>query len=159
MCYDLIEVEVMKKFKNFIENRSRILFISSLISVLLFILILPEFLHYSDYIKNIIEPANIDASIAESTIGEVIWSTHAVEAFEEFSLISSCILVFILLFNLAGYMFKKNEFIFISIGLSIIMTCMSIYLSNIIFIISISLATILNVLGYIEQQQLAKKDE
>lgn len=149
----------MKNFKNFIENRSIILFISSLISILLFILILPEFLHYSDYVKQHIDPASLDTSVIEETLGEIIWSTHAVEAFEQFSLISSSILVFILLFNLVGYIFKKNEFIFISIGLSIIMTCMSIYLLNITFIICIALATILNILGYIEQYKLSLNDE
>lgn len=149
----------MKNFKNFIENRSRILFISSLISILLFILILPEFLHYSDYVKQHIDPASLDTSVIEETLGEIIWSTHAVEAFEQFTLISSSILVFILLFNLVGYIFKKNEFIFISIGLSIIMTCMSIYLLNITFIICIALATILNILGYIEQYKLSLNDE
>ena len=147
----------MKSFKNFIEQRSRILFVSFLISVLLFILILPEFLHYSDYIRDITTNNNIN--INEATIGEVIWATHATEAFKEFSLILSSIFVFILLFNLAGYIFKKNEFIFISIGLSIIITCMSFYLLNSLFIISIILATILNIIGYIDQIKLDKNDE
>lgn len=149
----------MFKFKNFIENRSRILFVSSLISILIFILILPEFLHYSDYIKHIIASNTIDTNITEATLGEVIWATHSVEAFEEFSIVSSSIFVFISLFNLAGYIFKKHEFIFISIGLSIVTTCMSIYITKPLFIISIMFATILNILGCIEQYNITKEDE
>ena len=149
----------MKKINDFIEQRSRVLFVSFLISILLFILILPEFLHYSDYIRDITTNNNINTSISEATIGELIWTKHATEAFEEFSLISSSVFVFILLFNLAGYIFRKNEFIFISIGLSIMITCMSIYLLNTVFIISIILATILNIIGYIDQINLDKNDE
>lgn len=148
----------MKKFKSFIESRSKILLVSALVSILLFILALPEFLRYSDYIQHIIEPSNLDASIAEATIGEVIWATHAAQALKEFSLISSAILVFVLLFNVTGYIFQKYEFIFISIGLSVMLTCMSIYVSSVVFIISLIFATILNVLGYIEQCSLKKVD-
>ena len=100
---------------------------------------------------------NIQLNITEATIGEVIWSTHATEAFQEFSLIFSCIFVFITLFNLVGYIYNKNEFIFISIGLSVIVMCMSIYVSKPIFIILILLATILNILGYIEQNNMNKE--
>ncbi len=94
--------------------------------------------------------------ITEATVGDVIWSTHATEAFQEFSLIFSCIFSFISLFNLVGYIYKKNEFIFISIGLGIIVTCMSIYVADPIFIVLIACSTILNILGYIEQYRLDK---
>lgn len=147
----------MQKIKNFIKTRSKILFISSIISALLFILIIPEFLHYSDFIHHIIDNANNGVEITQATVGEVIWATHATEAFEEFSLIFSCIFVFITLFNLVGYIYNKNEFIFISIGLGVIVTSMSIYVASPIFIILIALATILNIIGYAEQNSLNKR--
>lgn len=145
----------MEKFKNFINTRSKILFISSIVSAILFVLILPEFLKYSDFVNNFTNAVALNTN--EATIGEVIWSTHANEAFQEFSLIFSCIFVFITLFNLVGYIYKKSEFIFISIGLSVVVTCMSIYVAEIIFIALIALATILNIIGYIEQEKLIKK--
>ena len=144
----------MEKFKYFIKTRSKILFISSIISAILFILILPEFLKYSDFINHFTDTVSLNTN--DSTIGEVIWSTHATEAFQEFSLIFSCIFVFITLFNLVGYIYKKNEFIFISIGLSVVVTCMSIYVAAPIFIVLIALATILNIIGYIEQEHLKR---
>ncbi len=146
----------MKKIKDFVKKRSKLLFVSFIISLVLFMLMLPEFLHYSDFINHLIDAEGIQMEVTEATIGEVIWSTHATEAFEEFSLIFSCIFVFISLFNLVGYIYKKNEFIFISIGLSVIVTCMSIYVADPIFIILIACATILSTLGYIEQYKLDK---
>lgn len=144
----------MLKVKNFIKTRSKILFISSIISAILFILILPEFLKYSDFVNHFTDSVTLNTT--EATIGEVIWSTHATEAFQEFSLIFSCIFVFITLFNLVGYIYNKNEFIFISIGLSIVVACMSIYVAAPIFIVLIVLATILNIIGYIEQENLKR---
>ena len=147
----------MQKFKNFIKGRSKLLFISFIISLVLFLLIIPEFLHYSDFIKHIIDPNYTQIEITDATLGELIWNTHATEAFQEFNLIFSSIFVFITLFNLAGYIYKKNEFIFISVGLGIIVTCMSVYVADLIFIILIALATVLNVLGYIEQYLINEK--
>ena len=121
----------MYKVKDFIKTRSKILFVSSIISAILFVLILPEFLKYSDFIHHFTDTVTLNTN--DQTIGEIIWSTHSNEAFQEFSLIFSCIFVFITLFNLVGYIYKKNEFIFISIGLSVVVTCMSIYVTNPIF--------------------------
>lgn len=146
----------MIKMKNFIKTRSKILFISFIISVILFILIIPKFLRYSDFIKLITNSNTVALNVTDATIGEIIWSTHATEAFQEFNLIFSCIFVFISLFNLAGYIYKKNEFIFISIGLGIIVTCMSVYVAAPIFVVLIALSTILNLFGYIEQYKLDK---
>ena len=124
---------------------------------MLFLLIIPEFLHYSDFVKHIMDPNYSQIEITDATIGELIWSTHATEAFQEFNLIFSSIFVFITLFNLVGYIYNKNEFIFISIGLGIIVTCMSVYVADLIFVILIGLATILNILGYIEQHFINEK--
>ena len=157
LCYYYIEVDILQKVKNFINTRSKLLFISFIISAVLFILMLPEFLYYSDFISGIIGANNIQTELTNATLGEVIWSTHATEAFQEFNLIFSCIFVFITLFNLVGYIYNKNEFIFISIGLSLIVTCMSIYVAKSTFIILILLATILNILGYIEQNSMNKR--
>ena len=147
----------MKKIQNFIKQRSKILLVSFILSVVLFILILPEFLTYSDFINHIINYEEFNMEVTEATLGEVIWSTHSVEAHQEFNLMFSCIFVFISLFNLVGYIYKKNEFIFISIGLGILVTCMSISVTNPSFIILITLSTILNVFGYIEQYNLNKE--
>ena len=156
MCYDLFEVNKLRKIQNFIKTRSKILFISFIISAVLFILIIPEFLYYSDFIKGVTTSNAITVEVTDATVGEIIWSTHATEAFQEFSLIFSCIFVFISLFNLVGYIYKKNEFIFISIGLGIIVTCMSVYVAAPIFVVLISLSTILSIFGYIEQYKLDK---
>ena len=146
----------MVKIQNFIKTRSKILFVSFIISAILFVLIIPEFLYYSDFIKGITNSNTIAAEITDATVGEIIWATHATEAFQEFSLIFSCIFVFISLFNLVGYIYKKNEFIFISIGLGIIVTCMSVYVAAPIFVALIALSTILNIFGYVEQYRLDK---
>lgn len=144
----------MKKFKNFVKTRSKLLFISSIVSAVLFVLILPEFLKYSDFINHFSDTATLTTN--DATIGEIIWSTHSTEAYQEFNLIFSCIFVFITLFNIVGYVYNKNEFIFISIGLSIVVTCMSIYVTTPMFIALISLCTILNILGYVEQVNLKR---
>lgn len=146
----------MGKLQNFIKTRSKLLFISFIISAILFILIIPEFLYYSDFIKGITNSNTIAVDVTDATVGEIIWSTHATEAFQEFSLIFSCIFVFISLFNLVGYIYKNNEFIFISIGLEIIVTCMSVYVAAPIFVILIALSTVLNIFGYVEQYKLDK---
>jgi len=147
----------MYKIKNFIKCRSKLLFISFIISLILFLLIIPEFLKYSDFVKHIMDPNYSQIEISDATLGEIIWNTHATEAFQEFTLIFSSIYVFITLFNFVGYIYKKNEFIFISVGLGIIVTCMSIYVADLVFIILIALATVLNVLGYIEQYLINEK--
>ena len=147
----------MYKIKNFIKCRSKLLFISFIISLILFLLIIPEFLKYSDFVKHIMDPNYSQIEITDATIGELIWSTHATEAFQEFNLIFSSIFVFITLFNLVGYIYNKNEFIFISVGLGIIITCMSVYVADLVFVILIGLATILNILGYIEQYLINEK--
>jgi len=146
----------LSKIQNFIKTRSKILFVSFIISAILFILIIPEFLHYSDFIKAITNSNTISTNVTDATVGEIIWSTHATEAFEEFSLIFSCIYTFISLFNLVGYIYKKNEFIFISIGLGVIVTCMSVYVADPMFVVLITLSTILNIFGYVEQYKLDK---
>lgn len=147
----------MYKIKNFIKCRSKLLFISFIISLVLFLLIIPEFLKYSDFVKHIMDPKYSQIEITDATIGELIWNTHATEAFQEFNLIFSSIFVFITLFNLVGYIYKRNEFIFISIGLGVIVTCMSVYVSDLVFIVLIGLSTILNILGYIEQHLINEK--
>jgi hypothetical protein len=95
--------------------------------------------------------------ITDATLGQIIWDTHATEAFQEFNLIFSSIFVFITLFNLVGYIYNKNEFIFISVGLGVIVTCMSVYVAELVFVILIALATVLNILGYIEQYLMNEK--
>lgn len=147
----------MYRIKNFIKCRSKLLFISFIISLILFLLIIPEFLHYSDFIKNIMDPNYPRLEITDATLGQIIWDTHATEAFQEFNLIFSSIFVFITLFNLVGYIYNKNEFIFISVGLGVIVTCMSVYVAELVFVILIALATVLNILGYIEQYLMNEK--
>ena len=153
----IIEVNNLKKIQNFIKTRSKILFFSSIISIILFVLIIPEFLHYSDFVNSIINDNNIKVEITQATMGEVIWNTHATEAFEEFSLIFCCIFVFISLFNLVGYIYNKSEFIFICIGLGVVVTCMSIYVASPIYIFLVLLSTILNLIGYFEQNSINKR--
>ena len=72
----------MYKIKNFIKCRSKLLFISFIISLILFLLIIPEFLKYSDFCKHLIDPNYSQIEITDSTLGEIIWSTHATEAFQ-----------------------------------------------------------------------------
>ena len=147
----------MKKIKDFINQRSKILLISSITSFVLFSILMPEFVYYSNFIKHVSSHDYISLEMATESIGELIWSTHSTEAIQEFNLMFSCIFVFIALFNMVGYVYKKNEFIFISIGLSIVVTCMSIYVTSKFYILLILLATILNAIGYVEQNRIIKK--
>ena len=147
----------MNKIKDFIKKRSKILFISSIISVILFILLIPEFLSYSEFVKVFVKSSQTAIDVTNSTLGEVIWETHSNEIFHEFSIIFSCLYVVVSLFNIVGYIYKKTEFIFISVGLGVVVTCMSIYVSNIIFVVLIALCTILNIMGYTEQNILEKR--
>lgn len=147
----------MRAIKDFIKKRSKILFFSSIISVILFILLIPEFLNYSEFVKVFVKSSQTAIDVTNSTLGEVIWETHSNEIFHEFSIIFSCLYVFVSLFNIVGYIYKKTEFIFISVGLGVVVTCMSIYVSNIIFVVLIALCTILNIMGYTEQNILEKR--
>ena len=146
----------MHVIKNFIKKRSKILFFSSIISVILFILLIPEFLSYSEFVKAFVKSSQHTINVTNETLGEVIWSTHSNEIFHEFNIIFSCLYVFVALFNVVGYIYRKTEFIFISIGLGVVITCMSIYVSNTVFVVLIALCTILNIMGYIEQNILEK---
>jgi len=143
----------MDKLKQFIKKRSKILLASCILSLILFILICPQLVNYSNYINNgmkfdlkSMNSLEFDDTMVKSTfVGMNIY---------EFNIITSSLLIFITLYNIVGYLYKKNEFILISVGLSVALACMSLYIED--FMGITILFAILNIMGYIEQMKIQR---
>ena len=136
----------MESIKKFIKERSKILLASCVLSLILFILICPQLVNYSEYINNgmRIDLKSMNTMEFDSTelttqlVGRNIY---------EFNIMISCLLIFITLYNVVGYLYRKNEFILISVGLSVTLACTSLYIDD--FMGITILFAILNTMGYI----------
>ena len=138
--------------KSFLKRRSKILLIAVIFSILLFIFLIPNLTNYS----------NNAATIINGDINQLKQNADILDNFtmmlginsvyiEHFNYLSTILLMIISLFNLVGYLYNKTEFIFLSLGLSIVQFFSSIYIWDIGGQILLGVLFILTLIGYIFQ--------
>ena len=140
----------MENVKKFINNRSKIGLIVFLVSILLGILLIEEFLDVSECIKFMSDSSYnkfIDGTYTNVEILKVVFSKDL----QYVSLLVYSLLIFVLLFNMVGYVYKKSEFMFISTGLSIFLLCFGFYAFSISGIIFCGCLLLLNLIGFLDQ--------
>lgn len=156
---DIFTGDSMEGIKAFINNRSKIGFIVFLISILLGVLLVEEFMDISKCIK-LMSDSNYNKFIAYNNI-EILRVVFPNDL-QYISLFVYSLLIFILLFNMVSYIYKKSEFMFISTGLSIFLLCFGFYTFSISGIIFCGCLFILNLIGFLDQtsvQRGTKKNE
>lgn len=147
----------MEKVKKFINKRSKLSLLVFLVSVLIGILMILEFTNYFEYMSLYYNTEELEEGILK---GMSILPMISNEIFLTFNILVSGILVFISLYNIAGYLHNNAEFMFISTGLCIILFSMGLYVFELGGIVFIGSLVILNLLGYIDQVKLmTKKDK
>lgn len=133
----------MKKMKKFLDERSKLALLVFLVSIAIGILLIIELTNYSYYVHLI--------STADS-MG--VFQPYIIN---EFNVLVCSLLIFVCLFNLVGYLYKKSEFMFISTGIYVVLFFMGLYVFDIPGVIFIACLFLLNVLGYIDQVKLTYK--
>ena len=133
----------MKKIKKFLDERSKLALLVFLVSIVIGILLVIELTNYSYYVH-----------LISTTDSMGVFQPYIIN---EFNVLVCSLLIFVCLFNLVGYLYKKSEFMFISTGLCIVLFCMSISLFNLLTVIFVACLLVLNLLGYIDQVKLIDK--
>ena len=138
--------------KKFLESRSKILFATAIINAVLFLILIPELLEYSKYISNIACPNPEFGRILPTMIFYVIGG----HAFVQFNFTIILILLFAALFNVVGFVYKKEEFNFMAMGLYLMISCMSIYVFHMWGTLLLILLFALSAIGYVDQYTMNK---
>lgn len=145
--------------KRFIKERSKILLIATILSLILFVLCIPELINYS---KSINEEQLLFNQYMLGTSSANIDTMALVSAdFLTITLFYNLIMFGLLMvasaFNIVGYVYKKLEFQLISIVFFTINLFTNLYLMDIGGILVFSLLIILNIFGYVGQYKIQKK--
>ena len=147
--------------KKFIKERSKILLVATIISIILFVLCIPELINYSKsvneevmlYNEFMVEKANIEADAMAIALRTGDFLT--VMLF--YNLMMFGTLMVASAFNIVGYVYKKLEFQLMSIVFFTINLFTNLYLMDIGGILIFSLLIILNIFGYVGQYRIQKR--
>lgn len=139
--------------KKFLDSRSKILFATAIINAVLFLLFIPELLEYSKYISNVACPNPEFIRIIPTMIFYVIGG----HAFVQFNFTIILILLFAALFNVVGFIYKREEFNFIAMGLYLMISCMAMYIFHIFGVLLLVLLFSLSLIGYLDQYIINNK--
>ena len=147
--------------KKFIKERSKILLVAAIISIILFVLCIPELINYSKsvneelllYNEFMVEKANIEADAMAIALRTGDFLT--VMLF--YNLMMFGTLMVASAFNIVGYVYKKLEFQLMSIVFFTINLFTNLYLMDIGGILIFSLLIILNIFGYVGQYRIQKR--
>lgn len=147
--------------KKFIKERSKILLVATIISIILFVLCIPELINYSKsvneevmlYSEFMVEKANIEADAMAIALRTGDFLT--VMLF--YNLMMFGTLMVASAFNIVGYVYKKLEFQLMSIVFFTINLFTNLYLMDIGGILIFSLLIILNIFGYVGQYRIQKR--
>ncbi len=142
--------------KKFIKERSKVMLMIAIISVILFVLAIPDLLNYSRFIKDSVE--GLSNPQINSVDTNIIFLSVLTTSVLEFNLIATLILIFATIFNISGYIHNKEELTFISVGLLVVLFCIFSYACSITGLIFLLLLLVLNLLGYLDQRCLNMKD-
>ena len=145
--------------RNFFNERSKILFALAIISLILFILCIPELLNYSKYLSYV---GYVDAefemeSLTLSSIFNIMITGFAGSMSVQFNCFVFSIIMIASFFNIFGFLLKKYNLNFISIGLYVVILCTSVYVFDILGLLLLIMLLILNTIAYIDQMRLNKK--
>ena len=135
--------------KNFLKERSKILFAVAVLNAILFLIFIPELLEYSKYMANY--SSNIEFQRIIPTMIIYVIGGHA---FIQFNFIIILIILFAALANVVGFIYKREEFNFISIGLYLMISCMSLYVFKPFGILLLILLFTLSIIGYMDQYNI-----
>lgn len=147
--------------KKFIKERSKILLVATIISIILFVLCIPELINYSKsvneevmlYNEFMVEKANIEADAMAIALRTGDFLT--VMLF--YNLMMFGTLMVASAFNIVGYVYKKLEFQLMSIIFFTINLFANLYLMDIGGILIFSLLIILIIFGYVGQYRIQKR--
>ena len=141
--------------RKFLESRSKILFATAIINAVLFLILIPELLEYSKYISNVACPNPEFGRILPTMIFYVIGG----HAFVQFNFTIILILLFAALFNVVGFVYKKEEFNFMAMGLYLMISCMSMYVFHMWGTLLLILLFVLSAIGYVDQYTMNKNSK
>lgn len=133
--------------EKFLNGRSKILFATAIINAIVFLLFIPELVEYSKYMSNIsmLNPEFI------RVIPTMIFYVIGGHAFIQFNFTIILILLFAALANVVGFVYKKEEFNFMAMGLYLMISCMSLYVFHPFGILLLVLLFLLTCIGYVDQ--------
>lgn len=145
--------------KKFLKNRSKILFVVAILSLLLFVLSLPELINYSEYMSymGMVDEEVYDKILDNTNLLNIMNTSISGGLLYVFNSMAFVLMMVASLTSIVGFLFKKLESIFISIGLYVMIICMSIYMFDPVGIIILIILLILNILGYMEQYKINNK--
>ena len=133
--------------KKILEGRSKILFAVAILNAVIFLIFIPELLEYSRYMSNL-SCLNPEFDRIIPTMIIYVIGGHS---FVQFNFVIISIMMIAALCNIIGFIYKKQEFNFMAIGLYLIIGCMSIYVFHIFGTLFLVLLFILSIIGYIDQ--------
>lgn len=139
--------------EKFLNERSKILFAAAIVNAVIFLLFIPELLEYSRYVSDL-SCLNPEFSRIIPTMIFYVIGGHA---FVQFNFFVILIMMFAALFNIVGFIYKKEEFNFMAIGLYLILTCVSAYVFHIFGVILLMLLFLLSIIGYVDQYSINRK--
>ena len=147
--------------KKFIKCRNKILFITAIISIIFIILVLPSFVNssYSERMATDIYIADKTTSGMEyiNSLDNVsVMQLLTYQTSSNYTLILSFTILFVCVFNVLGYIYKKTDYYILSNILSIILICLVSHFEAIPFIIGMLVYIILNIFGCILQFKINK---
>ena len=141
--------------RKFLESRSKILFATAIINAVLFFILIPELLEYSKYISSVACSNPEFGRILPTMIFYVIGG----HAFVQFNFTIILILLFAALFNVVGFVYKKEEFNFMAMGLYLMISCMSMYVFHMWGTLLLILLFVLSAIGYVDQYTMNKNSK
>lgn len=147
----------MEKVKKFLDKRSKISLLVFLISMVVGILLIFEFVNFSEYIHLISDVSQIDSNYVNTYDNAAILTILSADVSIIVHIITCSIFVFICLVNIVGYVYNSSEFMLISTGLYIILFCAGLYIFEVSGVIFVACLFLLNLLGYIDQIKLTNK--
>lgn len=147
--------------KKFLKERSKILLVSTVICIILFVLCIPELINYSKsvneevmlYNEFMVNKANIEADAMATALRTGDFLTIMLF----YKVIMFGLLMIASTFNVVGFIYKKLEFLLISIVLFTINLVANFHLMDIGGILIFSSLILLNIVGYILQYKINKK--
>ena len=138
--------------KKFISERNKILFASAIISIIFMILSYILVIKDMGYLRLFFPTVQMGRIESEA----VLLSCHATMYLSFYSIISNILLLFMSLFNLAGYVAKRQEFNFISIGIGLFTSLILLFyiapLANVLLLLNV----LLTILGIIDSMSKEK---
>jgi hypothetical protein len=143
--------------KNFFNKRSKLMALTFILSIIIVILTIPEFIRETIWIREFVESFNeIDSNLTANEIHLALSSSDMINLTSLQMLILNSIFYIAAILNITSYIYNKLEFQFLSIGFFILIILVNFSLFDIVGILFFILLIILHILAYIQQHKLNK---